>query len=246
MSGEEQDTAAGMQEQPIVKNVKIADENAGQAVKNLAAKLTSRPILLDGGMGHQLKAMGVEINGIVGSMERFLGVAMANSAQPDLVRDAHVAFIDAGADVITTNNYAVVPSCLATCDDFSGNEVELRELIAAAGRCAQAAREARPQRKVKIAGCMPPLNESYRADRVGDFDENLEQYRLIASSIEPFVDIFLCETLSTADEAKAAVTAACEVAGNKPVWVSWTLHEQEPKLRSGESIHDVRIAVQCD
>jgi len=42
-------------------------------------------VLLDGGMGHQLKAMGVEIKGVVGSMERFLGVAMANTRNPDLV-----------------------------------------------------------------------------------------------------------------------------------------------------------------
>ena len=44
-----------------------------------------RVIVLDGGMGHQLKAMGVKIEGRVGSMERFLGVAMANVRSPDLV-----------------------------------------------------------------------------------------------------------------------------------------------------------------
>merc|ERR1719421_2375905 len=69
-------------------------------------------MLLDGGMGHQLKAMGIEISGPVGSMRRFLGVAMANLENPQLVRDAHLAYIDAGADVITTNNYACVPKCL--------------------------------------------------------------------------------------------------------------------------------------
>ena len=64
-------------------------------------------VLLDGGMGHQLRKMGVEIKGPVGSMERFLGVAQANTRSPDLVRDAHLSFIDAGCEVITTNSYSV-------------------------------------------------------------------------------------------------------------------------------------------
>ena len=71
-----------------------------------------RAVLLDGGMGHQLKAMGVKIEGPRGSMQRFLGVAMANSKQPELVTAAHLSYIDAGADVITTNNYAVRPQTL--------------------------------------------------------------------------------------------------------------------------------------
>jgi methionine synthase I (cobalamin-dependent) len=89
-----------------------------------------RRVLLDGGMGHQLKAMGIKIEGKVGTMERFLGVALANTRQPDLVRDAHLAYIDAGADVITTNNYAVVPSALKLCTDAVGDEAELVKLVA--------------------------------------------------------------------------------------------------------------------
>jgi methionine synthase I (cobalamin-dependent) len=71
-----------------------------------------RAVLLDGGMGHQLRSMGVKVEGPRGSMERFLGVAMANSKQPELVTAAHLSYIDAGADVITTNNYAVKPYTL--------------------------------------------------------------------------------------------------------------------------------------
>ena len=59
--------------------------------------MAARAVLLDGGMGHQLKAMGVEIAGKVGSMERFLGVAMATTRDPALVRAAHLAYLDAGA-----------------------------------------------------------------------------------------------------------------------------------------------------
>lgn len=192
--------------------------------------------MLDGGMGHQLKATGVKIEGPVGSMQRFLGVAMANRDQPELVRDAHLAYIDAGADVVTTNNYACVPRCLqhAAGGGISGDEDILR-LVARAGELAKEACNLRPDRKVKVAGCLPPLAESYRADKVGKYEENLEQYRKIAEAIAPFSDVLLCETMSTADEAKAAFTAAA--ATGLPVWVAWTLDEDKPAtLRSGESV----------
>ncbi|RVD21919.1 homocysteine S-methyltransferase family protein, partial [Mesorhizobium sp. M4B.F.Ca.ET.017.02.2.1] len=46
---------------------------------------------------------------------------------------------------------------------------------------------------------------------------------------------FLCEPMASADEARAAVTAAAE--SGKPVWVSWTLADHgTPRLRSGETI----------
>lgn len=53
-------------------------------------------------------------------------------------RDAHLAYIDAGADIITTNNYAVVPACIELCDDFVGGDEALCNLIRDAGKCARA------------------------------------------------------------------------------------------------------------
>ena len=51
----------------------------------------ARPILLlDGGMGHQLRRSGVRIRGHVGSIERFLNVALANRDAPRLVVDSHL------------------------------------------------------------------------------------------------------------------------------------------------------------
>lgn len=78
-------------------------------------------IVLDGGMGHQLKALGVEIAGPVGSQPRFLGVCRANVDQPQLVVDAHKAFLTAGCDVITTNNYAAVPETLKLTGDLTAD-----------------------------------------------------------------------------------------------------------------------------
>ena len=45
----------------------------------------------------------------------------------------------------------------------------------------------------------------------------------------------LCETMASAEEARAAATAAAE--SGKPVWVSWTLADDgPPRLRSGETL----------
>lgn len=201
--------------------------------------------ILDGGMGHQLKAMGIEISGPVGSMKRFLGVATANFDKKDVVKDAHLAYIDAGAQVITTNTYSCVPKCLEQQAATEVGRTLIRDgiqgIIGEAGKLARAACEARPGCGVKVAGCMPPLAESYRPDKVGPFEDNVKDYMVIAKSIAPYSDLLLCETMSTVDEARAAVTAAAST--GLPIWVSWTLDENKPVLRSGESIKEAFAAV---
>ena len=37
---------------------------------------------------------------------------MANLIEPELVQKAHLAFLESGCNIITTNNYAAVPKCL--------------------------------------------------------------------------------------------------------------------------------------
>jgi len=212
----------------------------------------SRPILLDGGMGHQLRRMGVRIEGEVGSKRRFLGVATANENNPQLVTDAHLAYIDAGCEVITTNNYAVTPYILQQSVEMQGGSMdvvlkEVEKLTRLAGDVARKAVSARPEKSVRVAGSLPPLHESYRPDRVGPFAENLAHYRVIAASLATFADIILCETMSTGDEARAAATAATEVSGSLPVWVAYTLSEDEPgRLRSGETLGEALAALGLD
>jgi len=61
--------------------------------------------------------------------------------------------------------------------------------------------------------------------------------------LAPHVDLLLCETMSSAAEGRAAAKAACGT--GRPVWVAWTLHEdQSGNLRSGEPITDAVQALQ--
>merc|ERR1711988_99912 len=122
--------------------------------------------ITDGGMGHLLKRKGVKVQGEVGTMQRFLGVALANLDQPELVIEAHLEFMRAGAEVITTNNYACVPAAISLT---GGDKKQVEDLVIAAGRAAQRAteifREEQPDALVPmVAGCVPPLKDSYRHD----------------------------------------------------------------------------------
>ena len=69
--------------------------------------------ILDGGMGHMIKRLGVELEGSQpGAIERFYNLTMANILDPDVVQKAHTEFLKAGSTVITTNNCAAIPKCL--------------------------------------------------------------------------------------------------------------------------------------
>jgi len=199
--------------------------------------------ILDGGMGHQLKAKGIKIEGEVGTMQRFLGVALANFENPDLVRSCHLDYIDAGATVITTNSYSCVPKSLSQTSKESHQFGRfVGPLVAKAGQIARDACAARPNKHIRVAGCLPPLAESYRYDKVGPFAENVEDYKTIVKAMKPYADVWLAETMSTADEGRAACTAAMEES-DLPIWVAWTLDEHKPVLRSGETIQEAVAAL---
>jgi S-methylmethionine-dependent homocysteine/selenocysteine methylase len=174
-------------------------------------------------MGRELWFRGVEILPTIWSANALL-------VAPDVVRDIHRDYIAAGADVITTNTYGVVRHELAR----EGIEHRLRELNELAGQLAVEAREG-AGREVWIAGSLPPQNASYRPDLVLAPETLEPRYREQAEILAPYVDLFICETMSSAAEAVSAATPAC--ATGKPVWVSYTLHEDRSgRLRSGESI----------
>ena len=185
--------------------------------------LPPTPVLLDGGMGRELHFRGVDIPSTIWSAHALL-------VAPDVVRAVHDDYIAAGAQVITTNTYGVIRHELAR----EGVEHRFRELNELAGQLAVDARDATPH-DVWVAGSLPPLNGSYRPDRVWPLEKSVPRYREQAEILAPFVDLFICETMASGAEALAAASAACET--GKPVWVSYTLHEDRSgRLRSGETI----------
>lgn len=191
---------------------------------------TRQPILLDGGMGRELWYRGVNV-------PRGIWSAQALFDAPEVVREIHRDYILAGAGVITTNTYGVVRENF----EALGLGDKVGPMLDLAGQLAVEGREA-AGRHALIAGSLPPLQESYRPDLVGSFEAMLPVYEEQVAHLTPFVDFFLCETMSNIRESLAAATAAS--ASGKPVWVAWTLNDHAPGcLKSGESIPEAAAAL---
>jgi S-methylmethionine-dependent homocysteine/selenocysteine methylase len=82
---------------------------------------------------------------------------------------------------------------------------------------------------------LPPLVSSYHAEDVPDEASCLHDYIQLVAAQADGVDLFLCETLTTAREVRTATTAG--VASGKPVWASMTVSDSDgTQLRSGEPL----------
>lgn len=181
--------------------------------------------ILDGGMGG-------EIQDRLPNAKHGLWSATALIGCPQLVVDIHREYLDAGADVITTNTYSTVPSYLVKAG-MADRCLELTTLAADLAR--QAADNC--HRPVRVAGGLPPLEESYRPDLVPPAAEARPVYEAMVSAMAGKVDLFLCETMSSVDEARNAARAALDAGDGKPVFVAWTLDETPGAgLRSGETV----------
>lgn len=182
-------------------------------------------VILDGGMSRELERLGAPFRQPEWS-------ALALIETPDIVERVHAEFIESGAEVITTNNYAVVPYHLGE-ERFAA---EGRRLIELSGNLARAAADRK--KGVRVAGCIPPVFGSYRPK---EFDPARAPTILadIVGGLEKYADLWLVETTSSIAEMDAAVAALA--AAPKPVWISYTL-EDGPEdadgsaLRSGESV----------
>jgi S-methylmethionine-dependent homocysteine/selenocysteine methylase len=189
--------------------------------------------VLDGGMGRQLKALGAPFK-----LPEWSALALLEG--PDYVRLAHEQFIAAGADVITTNSYSILPHQLGEVR-FDQRAVELAAL---AGRLARAAAETKPG--IRVAGSIPPLFGSYVPER---FDAKRAPGILqkLIDGLAPYVDLWLIETQSSIIEVEAAFTALRSQP--QPIWVSYTLKDEigrtaRPEIRSGETVRDAVAAAQ--
>ncbi|KTT31400.1 homocysteine S-methyltransferase family protein [Pseudomonas rhizoryzae] len=180
-------------------------------------------VLLDGGMGRELQRRGAPFRQPEWS-------ALALSEAPEQVEAVHRAYIEAGAQVITSNSYAVVPFHI-------GEQRFAAEGEALAARAGQLARQAvtASGQPVRVAGSLPPLFGSYRPDlfEPARVDEVLQP---LIRGLAPHVDLWLAETQSSLAEVRAIAAGLPD--DGKPLWLSFTLKDEDvdavPRLRSGE------------
>lgn len=187
--------------------------------------------ILDGGMGRELERVGAPFRQPEWS-------ALALIEAPAYVRRVHEAYIEAGADIVTTNSYAIVPFHIGE-DRFAAQGERLADL---AGRLGREAIAATGRRGVRLAGSLPPVFGSYRPDLFRPEDAQRLLGTLV-SGLAPHVDIWLAETLGSITEA-VAVRQAVSAVPDRPLWISFTLDDLDPAavargerpsvLRSGE------------
>ncbi|MFW6202275.1 MAG: bifunctional homocysteine S-methyltransferase/methylenetetrahydrofolate reductase, partial [Gemmatimonadota bacterium] len=168
----------------------------------------SRPHLFDGGMGTMLYRKGVFINKCYDEL---------NLKAPDLVRDIHRAYLEAGAELLETNTFGANPVKLAR----HGLEERVREINA---RAASLAKEVAGERAL-VGGSVGPLGIRIEPYGPTSADEARAHFRAqIDGLLDGGVDFFVLETFSDLLEirqALAAVREACEL----PVVCQMTIQE---------------------
>jgi S-methylmethionine-dependent homocysteine/selenocysteine methylase len=185
--------------------------------------------ILDGGMSRELLRLGAPFRQPEWS-------ALALMESPDHVRRAHAEFARAGATVLTTNAYAVVPFHLGQ-DRFVADGHRLATLAG------ELCRVVADEFGARVAGCLPPPLGSYRPDAFepGRAREVLE---VLVAAQAPYVDLWLAETMSSVAEAELAASVVEASGSSASLWISFTVDDHDgTRLRSGEPVADaVRAA----
>ena len=157
-----------------------------------------RPLLADGATGTNLFAMGLA------SGE---SPELWNADHPDRIRALHQAFVDAGSDIILTNSFGGNRRRLA----LHGAERRARELNRLAAQNARAVADS-AGRAVVVAGSVGPTGDIFAP--LGPLTED-EAVEVFAEQIEGLreggADVAWIETMSAAEEIRAAAVAAARV-----------------------------------
>ena len=164
---------------------------------------------------------------------------LLNLTRPDLVEAVHRAYLDAGADIITTNTFNSTP---ASQSDYGLADLAY-ELNLAGARVARRAVAGAEDRFV--AGSIGPtgvtLSLSPRVDdpsyRDATFDELCAGYAEAVRGLrDGGVDLLIVETVFDTLNAKAAIAAARDVAPELPVVVSITVVDRSGRNLSGQTV----------
>ena len=180
-------------------------------------------IILDGGMGQELVSRAGAATDLW-SMQALLD-------EPNLVRQVHDEYFNAGAHIATTNTYSILPDRL----ESKGLIEHLVPMTRAACQMATEARDSHGSGQV--AGSLGPQGFSYQPDKAPPSEQAAEVYAELARLHATYVDFHILETMSSIDQARGGLMGA-SITG-LPVWVSLSVDDRDgTKLRSGEFLTD--------
>lgn len=194
-------------------------------------------LILDGGLGTLIQSYKLTI-------EDFGGKQGCNDylclTRPDVIEQIHRAYVDAGADIISTNSF----NATAVSLHEYGLEDRVYDINLAAARLA---RRAADGTAVRVAGSVGPTSKSLsmspEVERPGyraiTFEELAAQYAdQMRGLIDGGVDIILVETIFDTLNAKAAIFALRNILGMRdfPLMLSGTITDQSGRTLSGQTL----------
>ncbi len=229
---------------------------------SLQKALEKRILVLDGAMGTMIQRRGLEEKDYRGQefashTHDLRGNNEAlNLTRPDLIREIHTAYLDAGADIVETNTF----NANRISQNDYGLEDRVRDLNLAAVKAARDAvanvRKKDPKRECFVAGSLGPTNKTASISpdvndpgfRAVTFDDLVTCYaEQTRALLEGGVDLILIETIFDTLNAKAAVFAVetCfdETGQRVPVMISGTITDRSGRTLSGQTVEAFWISL---
>jgi 5-methyltetrahydrofolate--homocysteine methyltransferase len=219
----------------------------------LNATLRERILVIDGAMGTMIQAHTFDESGFRG--ERFAdwdsdvrgNSDLLSLSQPDVIRDIHRAYLEAGADIIATNTFSAQRISQA---DYGMEDLAYEMNKRSAGLAREATNEyseRTPDRKRYVAGALGPTNRTASiSPDVNDpgfrnitYDALVEAYKEQAEGlVDGGADLLLVETIFDTLNAKAAIFALETLFEERdrrwPVIISGTITDASGRTLSGQ------------
>ncbi|HZQ13681.1 MAG TPA: methionine synthase [Pseudolabrys sp.] len=220
---------------------------------NFTDALKQRILVLDGAMGTMIQALKLDEEGYRGARfdawnrEVRGNNDLLNLSRPDAVRDIHLAYFRAGADIVSTNTFSSTAIAQA---DYGMEDIayELNVAGATLAKEAAAAAEQEDGKRRYVAGAIGPTNRTASISpdvanpgfRAITFDQLRSAYgEQVRGLIDGGADLLLIETIFDTLNAKAAIFAiaeTCEARGlDLPVMISGTITDRSGRLLSGQT-----------
>lgn len=226
----------------------------GKLADNILTALHERILVLDGSMGTLIQkralkeqdfASGVFINWAVPLKGNY---DILNITRPDVISDIHQQYIDAGADIITTNTFNSnrVSQSDYQCEKFA------HQLAYEGAKIAKDVASKCSERKVWVAGSVGPMNKSLTMDASGESTDFTlfadAYYEQVKALVEGGVDLLLLETCYDALNCNAALHAISqlekELGAMVPVMVSVTVNNHSARTFTGQTLEEIYASIQ--
>ena len=224
--------------------------------------IADRVLVLDGAMGTMIQRYRLVEEDYRGEMfKQWARDLKGNNdilslTRPDVIREIHEAYLEAGADIIETNTF----NANAISQSDYGLESQVYEINRASAAIARACADAYslrdPSKPRFVAGALGPTNRTASLSpdvndpgfRAVSFDELREAYAVQAEGlIDGGADTLLVETVFDTLNAKAALYAIQELQDRKgtrlPVMVSGTITDLSGRTLSGQTLEAFLISL---